>query len=159
MIAGPGGDGVGTDNQGGTRRSSQLRPRRSRSLLPEPGDGAAQDHAVLSLNSGYRSYADQLAIFRSMNAYLGAHTAEYVAAPGHSEHQLGTAVDFGGDHDWLATNGWRFGFVPSYPADRSPEWTCYNPEPWHFRYFGRERAAQIAATHLSPREWLWRART
>jgi D-alanyl-D-alanine carboxypeptidase len=55
----------------------------------------------------------------------------------------------------LAQHAWRFGFLMSYPYGRSPQWTCYGPEPWHYRYFGRERAAAIRDSGLSPREWLW----
>ena len=55
---------------------------------------------------------------------------------------------------WLCTHR-RFGFALSFPASRSPELTCYSPEPWHYRYFGRDRAAAIAESGLSPREWLW----
>ena len=43
----------------------------------------------------------------------------------------------------------------SYPPDRSPEWSCYKPEPWHFRYFGRETARAIHLSGLTAREWLW----
>ena len=33
--------------------------------------------------------------------------------------------------------------------------TCYDYEPWHFRYLGRELAAQIHASGLTTREYLW----
>lgn len=116
---------------------------------------ARADGARIELNSGYRSFHAQAAIFDRSASQRGhdfAHRS--VARPGHSEHQLGTTLDFGGDHQWLASNAWRFGFVMSYPPGRS-QWTCYKPEPWHYRYFGRERAALIQASGLSPREFLW----
>ena len=94
------------------------------------------------------------------------------ARPGHSEHQLGTAVDLktpGGAAPWayadwgstrpgawLARNSWRYGWVLSYPRGKSPGLTCYKYEPWHFRYVGRPLAARIHASGLTPREWLWR---
>jgi D-alanyl-D-alanine carboxypeptidase len=119
-------------------------------------DAAATDGASITITSSYRSFAKQATIFRDLATTQGAGTtAEWVARPGHSEHQLGTAVDLSGGHDWLAANAWRFGFVSSYPAGRSPAWTCYSSEPWHYRYFGRQRAAAIHASGLSPREWLW----
>jgi hypothetical protein len=106
----------------------------------------------LRVNSGYRSFAEQARLARDPD--LDPAT---VAPAGHSEHQLGTTIDVSGDEAWLSRNASRFGFVMSYPASRSPEWTCYPHEPWHFRYFGRERAAEITTSGLSPREWLWQA--
>ena len=120
------------------------------------GYEARKAGAELSVDSAYRSYDDQRRTFDSLVAAYGREFALTSAGrPGHSEHQLGTTVDFGGDHEWLAQNAWRFGFVLSYPADRSPRWTCYKPESWHYRYFGRDRAEAIHASGLSPREWLW----
>jgi zinc D-Ala-D-Ala carboxypeptidase len=77
------------------------------------------------------------------------------ARPGHSEHQLGTTIDVEGGGAWLADNAWRFGFVMSYPPARSPAYTCYKPEQWHFRDLGRDRATAVQAAGVSPREWLW----
>ena len=92
--------------------------------------------------------------------------------PGHSEHHLGTAIDFGSPDDskaawnhedwgqtpagaWLYQNAWRFGFVLSYPKNKR-DVTCYQYEPWHYRYIGREMAADLHATSLTLREYLWR---
>lgn len=117
---------------------------------------AAADGVTLTVNSGYRSHAEQAALFDEIAATRGLRRASRsVARAGHSEHQLGTAVDLGGGADWLRQNSWRFGFVLSYPGGRSPNWTCYVAEPWHFRYFGRDVAAAIHHSGLSPREWLW----
>jgi zinc D-Ala-D-Ala carboxypeptidase len=47
--------------------------------------------------------------------------------------------------------------VVSYPQgarDRS----CYEYEPWHLRYVGRDTAAQIHESGLTPREWMLAAR-
>jgi D-alanyl-D-alanine carboxypeptidase len=117
---------------------------------------AADDGLTISVSSAYRSYDDQARVLRKLTRRTGESAALLsVARPGHSEHQLGTAVDLDGGPDWLADNAWRFGFLASYPAGRSPEWTCYSSESWHYRYFGRGRAATIRASGLSPREWLW----
>src|SRR5262249_34206130 len=93
------------------------------------------------------------------------------ARPGHSEHQLGTVIDFGevGRPDpwddsfatskagrWLLDHAAGFGFVESYPAGRQDE-VCYDPEAWHFRYVGRATAAELAAPGLTLRTWLWRS--
>ena len=120
------------------------------------GYEAQKGGAQLSVESAYRSYDAQRRTFDSLVVAYGRDFAlQSAARPGHSEHQLGTALDFEGDHAWLARNAHRFGFILSYPADRSPAWTCYKPEAWHYRYFGRDRAASIHASGLSPREWLW----
>lgn len=120
-------------------------------------DRAAEDAGVeLSVASAYRSYDDQVRTFTSLErAYGRAFALESAARPGHSEHQLGTALDVEGGGTWLVEHAPEHGFVVSYPAERSPAFTCYKPEPWHIRYVGRERAAAIRASGLSPREWLW----
>jgi D-alanyl-D-alanine carboxypeptidase len=118
--------------------------------LAEMLDAAARDGVMLRVTSSYRSYADQLALLAS-----NPDEDDLIALPGHSEHQLGTTVDLADGDDWLAHNAYRFGFVMSFPPTRSPTFTCYRPEPWHYRYFGRDLATAIAASGLSPREYLW----
>jgi zinc D-Ala-D-Ala carboxypeptidase len=119
---------------------------------------AAKADVAISVNSAYRSYADQVASFDSYQAAFGTDEAlRSVARPGHSEHQLGTTIDFDGDLAWLAVNAWRHGFVMSYPASASPGRTCYKPEAWHYRYVGRADAAAVRESGLSLREWLWTA--
>ena len=121
--------------------------------LREMLDAAAADGVAISITSAYRSYAQQAALERTLG-----HVDELVARAGHSEHQLGTAVDLSGGADWLRVNGPRFGFALSYPAGRSQSATCYQAEPWHYRFMGVERAQAIAESGLSVREWLWAAR-
>jgi zinc D-Ala-D-Ala carboxypeptidase len=119
-------------------------------------EAAASDGVTITVTSGYRSFSRQSQVLAATVASRGQADAElWAAKPGHSEHQLGTTVDLSGGDDWLRERAWEFGFVMSYPAQRSPAWTCYAPEPWHYRYFGRARAAEIQASGLSPREWLW----
>ncbi|MCE1197115.1 D-alanyl-D-alanine carboxypeptidase family protein, partial [bacterium] len=66
-----------------------------------------------------------------------------------SQHQLGTAADFGSITDefagtaagkWVAANAGRFGFSLSFPKGLEPV-TGYLWESWHFRYIGKEAAA------------------
>lgn len=118
---------------------------------------AAEDAEVeLSVISAYRSYDAQVRTFASLErAYGRAFALESAARPGHSEHQLGTAIDIDGGGTWLLEHASEHGFVVSYPAERSPAFTCYKAEPWHIRYVGRARAAAIQASGLSAREWLW----
>ena len=118
--------------------------------------------------SGYRSFAYQQGLFRDEVEQIGeAQATAGVARPGHSEHQLSTAIDVldpGADAlttafadtpagQWIAAHAHEYGFVLSYPAgaqDRS----CYEFEPWHLRYVGREVAAEIHESGVPPREWL-----
>lgn len=132
---------------------------------------AAAAGVPLAIVSAYRSYAHQERVFAHWSRTLGLEQARLLSArAGHSEHQLGTAIDFTGAGDpppwefddwgetpagaWLMANAHRFGFVLSYPRD-SLERVCYIYEPWHYRYLGPERAAAVVASGLSLREWLW----
>ena len=106
---------------------------------------------VVRISSTYRSYQYQDAIYaRSVQAYGQEYTDESVARAGHSQHQLGSTIDFGSISDefggtpvgqWLLENGWKFGFSLSYPKGHQHE-TGYKYESWHYRYIGR------AASHL-----------
>lgn len=122
--------------------------------------------------SAYRSYATQKAIYQREVERLGVDGARAgVARPGHSEHQLGTTVDFGSAGTskdswqysdwaqtrpgaWMKANAWRFGFLMSYPRN-SRSVTCYRYEPWHYRYVGREMAAAVRESGLTLRDYLW----
>jgi D-alanyl-D-alanine carboxypeptidase len=125
----------------------------------------------IAVSSAYRSYATQASLFSSDVDRLGYDDALlHTARPGHSEHQLGTTIDFkskkstdtSADGDWAHTkagawmfnNAWKYGWVMSYPQGKTSI-TCYQYEPWHYRYFGRTVAAQIHNSGLTTREWLW----
>lgn len=118
--------------------------------------------------SAYRSYDYQANLFANRVAEVGE--AEAVlrnARPGHSEHQLGTAIDVldpgVGDlttafaqtpaGQWVPAHAHEYGFVPSYP-DGARDRTCYEFEPWHLRYVGRDIAAEIHESGLTAREWM-----
>jgi zinc D-Ala-D-Ala carboxypeptidase len=134
-------------------------------------DTARAAGAAIQLASGYRSYAQQQTTFDYWVSVGGHEQALRTSArAGHSEHQLGTTIDVtseGGSPPWeyadwattpagawMAANAWRFGFVMSYPRGSFAS-TCYDYEPWHYRYVGRDLAAQIAGSGLTPREVLW----
>jgi D-alanyl-D-alanine carboxypeptidase len=128
--------------------------------------------ARLAVQSAYRSYATQKSTFAYWVRVHGYATAlKESARPGHSEHQLGTTLDFrayngrapwdytdwattraGG---WLKRNAWKYGFVMPYPKGKTSV-TCYQYEPWHFRYVGRARARTIHLSGLTLRQFLWR---
>jgi LAS superfamily LD-carboxypeptidase LdcB len=108
----------------------------------------------LRIQSAFRSYNDQARVFATTREIGRA------ARPGHSEHQLGTAVDLRlpttAAIDWLAENAPEFGFVRSYPPGKQRV-TGYRPEPWHLRFVGRELAAEVHKQNWSLEE-LFRAR-
>jgi LAS superfamily LD-carboxypeptidase LdcB len=125
----------------------------------------------IAVESAYRSYAQQQVTFKYWVDTLGYTQALKVSArPGHSEHQLGLAIDFksepggapwnGGDWAktpagaWMLANAWKYGWVLSYPKGAITT-VCYDYEPWHYRYVGRDLAADIHASKLTIREYLW----
>ncbi|MEW5785776.1 MAG: M15 family metallopeptidase [Bacillota bacterium] len=126
-------------------------------------EAAREDGIELVLISAYRSYATQQTLFHDYAAAHGEEAANtFSARPGQSEHQLGTAVDFGGTASdrsqsfadtypgiWLAENAHLYGFVMSYPAGAT-DVTGYIYEPWHFRYIGAAAAAAWKESELLP---------
>ena len=129
--------------------------------------------APLAIQSAFRSYATQASTFAYWVRVDGTARALATSArAGHSEHQLGTVIDFrssGGSAPWnyadwgttaagkwLAANAYAYGFVMSYPKGNQAT-TCYAYEPWHYRYVGRTEARAIHDSHLTARAWLWRA--
>jgi D-alanyl-D-alanine carboxypeptidase len=114
----------------------------------------------LRLNSAYRSFSTQQALYNSYVARDGAPLADrYSARAGYSEHQLGLAVDFTVSNSfgitpagrWLATHAHDYGFILRYTADNSAV-TGYMSEPWHFRYIGRYNARLYVMTASSSLE-------
>lgn len=121
--------------------------------LSELRSAARKGSIHLEIVSAYRSYEKQRSIYLRKLKRSGWNQ-KTVAKPGHSEHQLGTTVDFVGPDEstllrasfgetpagkWLAANAPRFGFAVSYTqANRGT--TGYAPEPWHYRFYGLEIA-------------------
>jgi hypothetical protein len=80
---------------------------------------ASRSGLALVVNSGFRSDAEQTALF-------AAHPdPRWVAPPGHSLHRCATELDLGPSsaYGWLAANAGRFGFVQRY------SW-----EAWHYGF-------------------------
>lgn len=136
---------------------------------------AARAGVPLQIVSAYRSYSTQVATFNHWVAVGGLALALLGSArPGHSEHQLGLALDFTSRYGadpwyypdwgktaagrWIATNAWKYGFVMSYPKGTSPSKTCYQYEPWHFRYVGEAAAKSIHDSGWTLRQYLWQLR-
>lgn len=110
---------------------------------------AREDGITLLISSAYRSYTYQEQVYARWVEQLGQAEADRVSArPGTSQHQLGTAIDFGciceefaetESGRWIDSNAWKFGFSLSYP-DGYEDLTGYAYESWHFRYLGKTAA-------------------
>ena len=106
---------------------------------------AAGDSVTLLIVSGFRSYEYQAALIRKkINAgQLVTDILQVNAAPGHSEHHTGLAVDIATPGSrpltedfeasaafrWQGATAARYGFTMSYPRD-NPWGIVY--EPWHW---------------------------
>ncbi len=121
----PSGESAGTMASGGGY-SGPLVYRQGHGMRADVGAAfdrmaaaAGQAGLALIVNSGFRSDAEQAALF-------AAHPdPTWVAPPGHSLHRCATELDLGPEaaYGWLAANAGRFGFVQRY------SW-----EPWHYGY-------------------------
>ena len=120
-------------------------------------DAAGQAGYDLYVGSGFRSQANQEEIFRAQLGRFGSpELAErYSARPGHSQHQLGTAIDFSSAFrgfrgseaaEWLRLHAHEFGFILPYTAASQP-CTGYIDEPWHARWVGRPLASALQGLH------------
>jgi D-alanyl-D-alanine carboxypeptidase len=120
-----------------------------RAIMPdllEMASAAHKDGVTLVFSSGYRSYEYQISVYEREVKMYGKETADRESArAGMSQHQLGTAVDFGSITDafadtragkWLAAHAWEYGFSLSYPRGYE-ELTGYRYESWHYRYMTR----------------------
>lgn len=124
---------------------------------------AQQAGIELVVVSGYRSYQAQSDLYTSYASQYGDEEANrFSARPGHSQHQLGTALDFSNSEvgyslveafantvagQWLQTNAPAYGFYLSYP--KGLEYlTGYQYEPWHFRYLGIKNVQQLQQSGL-----------
>lgn len=121
---------------------------------------AAADEGAggIGIRSGYRSFATQQDSFNAGVAKTSPTEAlKWYAKPGYSEHQTGLTADLipvgnpacsahqcigeTAQGRWLFANSWRFGFILRYESGMTSV-TGYNYEPWHYRYVGREIAAE-----------------
>jgi D-alanyl-D-alanine carboxypeptidase len=128
---------------------------------------AAADGVIITLASGYRSFATQRATYGSYVNSRGQAEADTASArPGYSEHQTGWAFDIGDGSGadaftpqfkdrpaaiWAKANAHRFGFVVRYPW-MLHEITGYFYEPWHLRFIGKEAAADMRARGIGTLE-------
>lgn len=125
---------------------------------------AKSDNVDIEITSAFRSFEIQEILYAERMEKV---EKESIAKPGHSEHQLGTTIDFTSPeiksisasidfkntpaYKWLLDNAYKYGFVMSYPSDRD---TGYIFEPWHWRYLGVEAAEDIRANKITIQEYL-----
>ena len=123
----------------------KIRPE-AYSALNEMAQAALNDGIRLLVSSVYRSYSYQENLFNYWVSVDGLEEAERESArAGTSQHQLGTAVDFGSISDdfdktqmgqWVYKNaadyGWSLSFPKGYEDVTGYRWEC-----WHFRYIGK----------------------
>ncbi len=108
-------------------------------------EGAKKEGITLLVSSAYRSYDYQKTLYERNVKQMGKEAADRESAqPGTSQHQLGTAIDFGSIDDsyaqtkpgkWLAAHAAEYGFSLSFPEGYEPV-TGYRWECWHYRYIG-----------------------
>lgn len=153
-------------------------PRANYRLLREEAAAALEEmfrHALkaghkLYVQSGYRSYNDQKAIFQSNVRKRGSvkKASRISANAGESEHQTGLAVDitsksvkyklttsFGrtAEGKWAAENAHKYGFIIRFPKGKE-DITGFMYEPWHLRYLGVELATEVYKSGLTYEEFL-----
>ena len=127
--------------------------------------------------SAYRPHATQVRlhnnkIARLRSAGYGYESAvkeagRWVAVPGTSEHETGLALDIvsysyqvldekqenTAEQKWFMEHCWEYGFILRYPKYKT-EITGIGYEPWHYRYVGREAAAEMKELGLCLEEYI-----
>lgn len=129
---------------------------------------AEKDNIFIKITSAFRSYETQKILYTAKEK-ISDDPGMYLAEPGRSEHQLGTAIDISGssidygratikfensvEDIWLEENAYKYGFIQSYPEGKESI-TGYGYEPWHYRYVGIENAKYIKENNLTILEFL-----
>jgi D-alanyl-D-alanine carboxypeptidase len=123
-------------------------------------NAAESDGIDLSIVSAYRSYSTQASTYQYWVNYNNGciPCADRISArAGHSQHQLGTTLDFSSNEvndslgtkfadtkasDWLKANAYKYGFVIGFPQGYESV-TGYSYEAWHYRYIGKTNALEM----------------
>lgn len=124
---------------------------------------AKKEGLKLYVISSFREYSTQKYLF---NKYKNNHGIDYAlkysAKPGHSEHELGLAVDLNTtqekfkktkEYKWLKDNAYKYGFIERYP-EKKEFITGFAYEPWHYRYLGVDIATKIYIENITYEEYL-----
>ena len=127
-------------------------------------DGAKADGIKIFSRNAYRTEAIQNTYYSGYVRDAGKAAADtYSARPGHSEHQVGLAVDINtaslsshfentAEYAWLVEHCAEYGFILRYLPGKQYI-TGYVYEPWHYRYVGVEYAQDIMDSGLTCEEW------
>ncbi len=142
--------------------------KKAAAALEDMFSAAEKDGIILYGVSGYRSYDRQKEIYNNNIVQRGSTATNKVsAAPGHSEHQTGLAIDisnaslgctlseeFGESKEgrWVAKHCAKYGYIIRYPKNMQ-KITGYSYEPWHIRYVGKKAAAYISQNKITFEEY------
>lgn len=150
---------------------------RAYAALIEMLDACRADGLEPLVCSAYRTVARQTELFENkINKYLAdglsydeayASASTVVAIPGTSEHNLGLAVDICAlsyqllnkeqentpEQKWLMAHCHEYGFILRYPNNKT-DITGIIYEPWHYRYVGKEAAAEIMSSGICFEEYM-----
>ena len=129
----------------------------------EMSDAANKEGYGIVINSGYRSYQDQIDIAEYYKKWYGqGYVDKYVAKPGFSEHQTGLAYDIGSrsvnvfansrEYQWMKDNAYKYGFIERF-TKRYEHITGFKSEAWHYRYVGKDIAKYIHDNNISFEEY------
>ena len=126
-------------------------------------NAAKNDNIKLFVVSAYRTKQTQESLFNNSVKKNGVnHALLYSAKSGHSEHQLGLAVDLNSVSDsfentkeakWLKDNAYKYGFILRYPKNKEYI-TGYGYEPWHYRYLGIDISTKIYQENITYEEYV-----
>ena len=133
---------------------------------------AKADGCTLTPYSGYRTYARQQENFDRKVAYyvsqgLGeteaiAKTQTRILPAGASEHNMGFSMDIVSasadfistkEFSWLSAHAHEYGFILRYPENKT-DITGVMYEPWHWRFVGKEAAAEMQKSGQCLEEYL-----
>lgn len=117
----------------------------------------AQEEGVnhFLISSGFRDFEEQKVLYQDTGD-------DYALPPGHSEHNLGLALDVGStetsmynasEGEWIKENAWKHGFILRYPEDKV-HITGIEYEPWHIRYVGLPHSAIMKKKNFVLEEYL-----
>ncbi|MGN0520883.1 MAG: D-alanyl-D-alanine carboxypeptidase family protein [Candidatus Fimenecus sp.] len=133
---------------------------------------AKADGYTLTPYSGYRTYARQQENFDLKVAYYVsqglseteaiAKTQTRILPAGASEHNMGFSMDIVSasadfistkEFSWLLEHAHEYGFILRYPENKT-EITGVMYEPWHWRFVGKEAAAEMQKSGQCLEEYL-----
>lgn len=126
-------------------------------------DKAREDGINLNVISGYRTSEKQNTLFNNSVKKNGIeHALMYSAKRGHSEHQLGLAIDINttqesfkntNEYKWLKNNSYKYGFIERYKENKE-NITGFAYEPWHYRYIGIDNATKVFTENITYEEYV-----